>query len=165
VLWYRDDLRTCLYTGRHEAGHQYVAHYVRGDGGPWFQEGIAAMFEPDIPYWHYPYRWDFIRGQVLDGKDDISLADLIKKSSSLDGNQNYSRGAATHLFFFTAKDGVYKKKYQAHLAKGSIDSPDALAKAMGKPIEELDKEYRAWVKELDERRVKEGPPKVPPGPK
>ena len=165
TLWHRDDLRTTLYTGRHEACHQFVAFYVRGDGGPWFQEGIAAMQEPDIPYYHYPYRWDFIRGQVLDGKNDISLADLIKKSSSLDANMNYSRGAATHLFFFTAKDGVYRKKYQAFIKKGSIDSPEALGRAMGKSVDELDREYREWVRECDRIRDKEGFAPIPPGPK
>lgn len=165
VLWHRDDLRTTLYTGRHECGHQFVANYVRGDGGPWFQEGIAAMFEPDIPYHHYPYRWDFIRGQVIDGKNDITIEDLIKKSASLDGNQNYSRGAATHLFFFTYKDGVYRKQYQQFITKGSISSPKALSEAMGKPLADLEKEYREWVRECDKIREKEGFAPIPPGPK
>ncbi|NUN49155.1 MAG: hypothetical protein HUU15_10045 [Candidatus Brocadiae bacterium] len=165
VLWHRDDLRTTLYTGRHEAGHQFVAWYVRTDGGPWFQEGIAAMFEPDIPYYHYPYRWKFIRDQVIAGTEDISLTDLLKKSSSLNANQNYSRGAATHLFFFTYKDGVYRKKYQQFIAKGSIDSPDGLGKAMGKSADELDREYRQWVRDLDAIREKEGFAPIPEGPK
>ncbi len=170
ILWHRrvegvtDNVRTTLFTGRHEACHQFVAFYVRGDGGPWFQEGIAAFQEPDIPYYLYPYRWDYIRLQVLEGKNDISMADLIRKSSSLDANQNYSRGAATHYFFLNYKDGVYKKRYVEFMCKGSIDSPDALGKAMGKSIVELDKEYREFIREMDVRRDKEEP-KWPAGQK
>ncbi|MCE9584236.1 MAG: hypothetical protein K8T20_17255 [Planctomycetes bacterium] len=167
TLWYRqvagidDNVRTTLFTGRHECCHQFVAFYVRGDGGPWFQEGIAALQEPDIPYYLYPYRWDFIRLQVLEGKNDISMADLLKKSASLDANQQYSRGAATHFFFLNYKDGLYKKKYIQFMCKGSIDSPDALAKAMGTTIEELEKQYREFIKEMDVRRDKEEPKWAP----
>ncbi len=167
ILWHRhvdgidDNVRTTLFTGRHEACHQFVAFYVRGDGGPWFQEGIAAMQEPDIPYYLYPYRWDYIRLQVLEGKNDITLADLIKKSSSLDANQNYSRGAATHWFFLNYKDGLYRDKYVQFLCKGSIDSPSALEKAIGVPIDQLDKQYREFIREMDARRDKEEPKWAP----
>ncbi|KAF0245896.1 MAG: PBS lyase HEAT domain-containing protein repeat-containing [Planctomycetota bacterium] len=169
ILWYRqvdgvdDNVRTTLFTGRHEACHQFVAFYVGGLGGAWFQEGIAALQEPDIPYYLYPYRWDFIRLQVLEGKDDITMADLIKKSGSLDANQVYSRGAATHYFFLNYKDGLYRKKYVEWMCKGS-DSPSGLEKAVGVPIVELDKQYREFIKEMDIRRDKEEP-KWPPGQK
>lgn len=169
ILWHRhvegidDDCRTTLFTGRHEACHQFVAHYVGGPGGPWFQEGIAAMNEPDIPYYLYPYRWDFIRLQVLEGKDDISLANFIKRSPTLDANQNYSRGAATHWFFLNYKDGLYRKKYVEFMCKGA-DSAAALEKAIGVPIADLDKQYREYIKEMDIRRDKEEP-KWPPGQK
>lgn len=170
ILWYRkvegvpDNARTTLFTGRHEACHQFVAFYVRGDGGPWFQEGIAALQEPDIPFYLYPYRWDYIRLQVLEGKNDISMGDLIKRSGSLDANQNYSRGAATHWFFLNYRDGLYRAKYMQFLVKGSVDSVAALEKAVGVSIDELDRQYREFIREMDVRRDKEEP-KWPPGQK
>jgi len=152
VLWYMEKLRGSSFTTRHECGHQFVAHYVRGDGEAWFGEGIATTFEcvGDVPFQDHLYRWEVIRNGVID-PGGFKLADMISGKKS-DKGTIYCLGASAHIFFLEGKERAYRKAYQEYLVKGDTKSPDALAKAMGKKMEELQGEYEAWVKELDGKR-------------
>ncbi|MCE9584235.1 MAG: hypothetical protein K8T20_17250 [Planctomycetes bacterium] len=152
VLWYMEKLRGSSFTSRHECGHQFVAHYLRQDGEGWFGEGIATTFEctGDVPFQDHLYRWEVIRGAVID-PGGFKLTDMITGKQA-DKGTIYCLGAATHKFFLEGADRAYRKAYQDYLKKGDTKSPEALAKAMGKSMDELQKEFEAWVKDMDSKR-------------
>lgn len=152
VLWYMEKLRGSSFTTRHECGHQFVAHYVRGDGEAWFAEGIATTFEcvGDVPFQDHLFRWEVVRKAVVD-PGGFKLTDLITGKRA-DRSSSYCLGAATHLFFLQSKEGVYRKAYQEYLKSGDTKSPEALAKAVGKEMDVLQAEFDAWVKDLDGKR-------------
>lgn len=153
VLWYMEGLRGSSFTTRHECGHQFVAHYVRPDGEPWFGEGIATTFEcqGDVPFQDHLYRWQVVHETVLD-KGGFTVANLVKNSGAAGRDQIYCLGAAVHLFFLTGKDKAYREAYQKFLSKGNTKDPEALAKAVGRPLGDLETEFVDWVKELDAQR-------------
>ncbi len=152
VLWYMEKLRGSSFTARHEGGHQFVAHYVRGDGEAWFSEGIATTFEcvGDVPFQDHLYRWEVVRKAVLD-PGGFRLTDLVSGKLP-DRGSSYCLGAATHLFFLQSNDGAYRKAYQEYLKTGDTKSPVALAKAVGKGMDVLQAEFDAWVKDLNGKR-------------
>ncbi len=142
------EARGALFTGRHECAHQFIAHYMKTGGGVWFDEGLPTLFESDIKFPQYPFRWSFIRSAVIEGKNDISLRNLVD-GRSVTSAQGYSLGAAAHWFFLSSQDGAYRKAYRQFLRDGPVTSSKALEKAIGKSIDELDKEFRAYIKEKD----------------
>ena len=158
VLWYMEKLRGSSFTTRHECGHQFMAHYLRGDGEMWVGEGLATTFEcvGDVPFQDHLYRWEVVRKAVLD-PGGFKLSELISGKRS-DTSSIYCLGAATHIFFLEGRDRAYRKAYQDYLKKGDTKSPEALAKAMGKPLDTLQGEFDAWVKDLNDKR-KIFPPK------
>jgi hypothetical protein len=154
TLWYMSELRGSSFTSRHEGGHQFVAHYVRGDGEAWFGEGIATTFEcrGDVPFYDHLYRWNVVHKAVID-PGGFRLGDLVSGKRN-DSSSVYCLGAAVHIYFLEGKDGAYRKAYQEYLKKGDTKSPEALAKAMGQPLETLQGEFEAWAKDLDGKRDK-----------
>jgi hypothetical protein len=153
VLWYMEKLRGSSFTTRHECGHQFVAHYVRQDGGAWFSEGIATTFEcvGDVPFQDHLYRWEQVRKRVVD-PGGFQLADMIsgrEKETAV----VYCLGAAAHNFFLTGKERAYRAAYQKYLKTGDTKSVAALEKAVGRPIAEIQSEFEAWVKDLDGKRT------------
>ncbi len=152
VLWYMEKLRGSSFTTRHECGHQFVAHYVRGDGEAWFGEGIATTFEcvGDVPFQDHLYRWEVVHKAVLE-PGGFKLVDMITGKQK-DTSTIYCLGASAHLFFLEGRERAYRKSYQEYLVKGDTKSPEALAGALGKKMEELQTEYEAWVKDLDGKR-------------
>ncbi|MCC6740034.1 MAG: hypothetical protein IT452_13380 [Planctomycetia bacterium] len=152
VLWYMEKLRGSSFTTRHECGHQFMAHYLRGDGEMWVGEGMATTFEcvGDVPFQDHLYRWEVIRKNVLD-PGGFRFDELITGKKT-DRGYVYCLGAATHLFFLKGRDGAYRKAYQEYLKSGDTKSPAALAKAVGKDLAALQSEFDAWVKEMDGKR-------------
>lgn len=152
VLWYMEELRGSSFTTRHECGHQFMAHYVRGDGEAWYGEGMATTFEcvGDVPFQDHLYRWEVVRKAVID-PGGFRLEELLTGKRA-DRSSVYCLGAATHLFFLQGKDGAYRKAYQEYLKTGDTKSPAALAKAVGKDLAALQSEFDAWVRELDGKR-------------
>jgi hypothetical protein len=160
VLWYMQQLRGSSFTTRHECGHQFVAHYVRNDGETWFGEGIATTFEcrGDVAFQDHLYRWEVVRREMLEPGGN-SLDGLIRGSPKAKSEINYCLGAAAHMFFLEGKDRAYRTAYQLYLRKGDTRSPEALARAVGRPLAELEAEFIEWVKDLDGRRKKKPEPR------
>ncbi|GEM_PF-6415339 len=146
-LGYRDGLRAALFTGRHEGCHQFYDNYVNAGGSAWSIEGVACYFEGDIPLNEYPYRWEVVRQDLVSGK--YSLSDVVEKSDSMPFERCYGLGAAISWFFQEGKGGVYRASFAKFLQKGGHRSADALAKCCGKPLAQLEAEFKAFLAEKE----------------
>lgn len=151
-----NNLETGLGTAGHEMTHALMyADWSSGSPNPWFREGFAAMMENSlrrsdgtfigIGYSH----WRYVR-VVRPGIERGSLPPLreLMKSGRADPNAYaVGRWICTYLY---AK-GLLKKFHDEFRASAGSDASGvgALEKATAKSVEDFEKEWKEWSKDLE----------------
>ncbi len=149
-------------TLRHEFFH--VLHWrsvsrLRQDHPPWIQEGLCSLVED------YELRADGNLEPVASWRTNIArrlartgLLMPIRQLATMSRDKFISTrplatyGQARAVFLFLWQTGKLKDWYTAYTEEHAADPSGvaALERVYGKPIDEIDKDYRKWARELPE---------------
>ncbi len=139
----------------HEAAHQFTWTFVLNKISvvqAWFDEGIAVNFEVEDPFPHNTRFWylqhSLSRGEWLPLKD---LIEQWRKHFNSRKRMLCYNEAGGFVHFLARTDSPYRKAFLRYLNRinlrkaGPWKAAD-LAGSLGKKIEEVEKEFKAWVR-------------------
>jgi len=137
-----------LGTATHELVHHFIAMSFARRPAKWVDEGIATFFEKFIGHldnegkltisFGYFSNWRFpITKRIV---NELNLREMI-------GAKEPDQCAARSLMLFLHKKGLFKNFVrQISAVKDDRDGSATLQKVCGKPIAEIERQWKDWIK-------------------
>lgn len=158
---------------RHEFTHalHYADSAKRHDGAKhpiWVREGLATMYEyskfeggdyvPKPNFRISDYRIMTSRGRKVPLSRFIRTDDSDWLAGMRDGTTNLYYGMCRYLMIYIHEKGLLKAFYKAYTASFKKDpaGKKALEKVFGKGIDQIDSDWRAWLKKQPNSRAQAG---------
>ncbi len=148
------DISTGTGTLAHELVHPMIMNDFK-DIPTWFNEGFASLYEQStytedgtikgLVNWRLP--------KLQEKLDEVSLEKLLKTTdSSFRSNSGLNYASARYLCMYLQEQGTLKEFYKTF--KGRYEKVEdktgikTLKDVMKKDVDEIEKEWKAWVKKL-----------------
>jgi len=139
---------TGLGTATHELVHDFTVHGMRDPPPEWINEGFSAFFEKLIGHFDERGKLVLTVGYFHPSRDaivkrDVDALDLERLTQKRSVDQNHAR---SFMLFLHRREKLTPFIRRVATGTQTGDGVRALEEVYGKPLPEIESEWRAWVR-------------------